>query len=65
MNMQLLPCYQRKNKQFNFRLTKDELRIINNLCKENKISNSELVRRSLNDYAAKQYKEYCNQVVTS
>lgn len=64
MKAQLVQEFERKSRQFNFRLSPNEHKTIHELCKKHNLSTGEFIRRCINDYASKHYSEYCKTRVT-
>ncbi len=55
----LIQEYERKDKQFNFRLSTTEYETISELCKTHSLSTGEFMRKCINEYAANHYSDYC------
>ena len=65
MKTQLVQQYERKSKQFNFRLSHEEYKAIYQLCEKHNLSTGEFIRKCINEYASKHYSEYCRARVAA
>jgi predicted DNA binding CopG/RHH family protein len=65
MKLQLIQEYEKKSKQFNFRLSSEEYQVIYKLCKKHNLCIGEFIRKCINEYASKNYSEYCKERVAT